>query len=291
MKKYSKGNLKKKIFLKFLIILVSLIVIASVSLLVYILVNKNIVYEKINDEAKFVSDDEATASMPIVIDNVLVGGVYDKKWVSTEKFYLKSNNKSDVEIDIYNKSGKKGEFVINSISQGSGTTVYSATTNSNFVDEYFAIPKNANKNAMLIPATQKKNVTEEEVDLVKKALGIYRLFNTTVKVTEVYNVTLSQGNNGKLIFATNQVGKSMGVYSCVVYVDSRNKPTLIKYNYARDTENAADWPIYSFKFIGDLNLDGTSEIIMQEIKEFEVKYDIIEYKDNKFKEVLSTVIK
>lgn len=291
MKKYSKDNLKKKNFLKILIIILVLIVLASIGLFVYVFVNKNIVYEKINDNAKFVSDDEAAASMPIIIDNVLVGGLYDKKWVSTEKFYLKSNNKSNVEVDIYNKTGKKGAFVVESISQGSGTTVYSVTTNTNFVDEYFAVPKNDNANAMLIPAVQKKNVTEDDVKYVERALGIYRLFNTTTKVTEVYDVTLSQGNNGKLIFATNQVGKSIGVYSAVVYVDNNNKPTLLKYNYVRDTKDASNWPIYSFKFIGDLNLDGTSEIIIQETKEFEVKYDIIEYKDNKFNEVLSSIIK
>ena len=291
MKKYSKDNLKKKNFIKILIVIFVLIVLASIGLFVYILVNKNVVYEKIDDSAKFSSDDEATNSMPIIIDNVLVGGLYDKKWISTEKFYLKSNNKSNIEIDVYNKTGKKGAFVVESISQGSSTTVYSVTTNTNYVDEYFAIPRNDTANAMLIPASQKKNVTEEDVKCVEKALGIYRLFNTTVKVTEVYEVALSQGNNGKLIFATNQVGKSMGVYSAVVYVDSRGRSKLLKYNYVRDTKDASNWPIYSFKFIGDLNLDGTSEIIIQETKEFEVKYDIIEYKDNKFKEVLSSIIK
>ena len=291
MKKYSKDNLKKRRFDKFLIILLAIIIILSLSLLIYILLNNNITYEKVDDSAKFISNDETANSTPIIVDNVLIGGLYDKKWVSAEKYYLGATNKSDIEIDVYNKTGKKGAYNIESISKGDTTTVYSITTNTNLVDEYFAIPKNDSANAMLIPAKKRSNITEEEIKNVEKALGIYRLFNTTVKITEVYDISLSQGNNGMLIFATNQVGKSFGVYSAVVYVDNQNKPTLIKYSYVRDKNNASNWPIYSFKFTGDLNLDGTYEIIIQETKEFEVKYDVIEYNNKKFKEVLSTVIK
>lgn len=291
MKKYSKSNVKKRSLAKFLLVLFAILVICSIALLIYILVNNNIVYEKINDDAKFVSEEEAVNSTPIVIDNVLIGGVYNKKFVSAEKFYLKASKKSDLEIDVYNKNGKKGTYSINGISQGNSTTVYSATTNTNLVDEYFAIAKNDSANAMLNPAIKKQNITEQEVEYVKKALGIYKLFNTSIKVTEVYNVTLSQGNNGMIIFATNEPNKSFGVYSCVVYVDNAGKATLLKYNYLRNTKDASNWSLYSFKFIGDLNLDGTAEIIIQEVKEFEVKYDVIEFKNNKFKEVLSTVIK
>ena len=291
MKKYSKNNSKKRSLLKFLIVIVGIIVVLSIVLFIYVLLNKNVVYEKIDDSAKFVSDDVASNSTPIIIDNVLIGAVYDKKWVSTEKYYLKSNNKSNIEIDVYNDVGKKGTYELQSVSQGDSTTVYSATTNTNMVDEYFAIAKNENFDAMKQVALKKKNITEKEVDYVEKALGIFRLFNTSVKVTEAYDISLSQGDNGVLIFATNQVGKSIGVFSAVVYVDNNERVSLLKYNYIRDTKDASNWPIYSFKFIGDLNTDGVSEIIIQETKEFEVKYDVIEYKDNKFNEVLSTVIK
>ena len=92
MKKYSKNNSKKRSLLKFLIVIVGIIVVLSIALFIYVLLNKNVVYEKIDDSAKFVSDDVASNSTPIIIDNVLIGAVYDKKWVSTEKYYLKSNN-------------------------------------------------------------------------------------------------------------------------------------------------------------------------------------------------------
>ena len=291
MKKYSKNTQKKRSLVKFFIIVLAIILICSVALLLYVLLNKNIVFEKIEDSAKFVSDDVAKNSTPVIIDNVLVGGVYDKKWVSTERFYLNSTNKSNLEIDIYNKVGKKGTYELNSIAQGNTTTVYSATTNTNIIDEYFAIAKNDNADAMRLKAIKKQNITETEIKDVKRALGLYNLFNLTVKITEAYDISLSQGDNGVLIFATNEVGKSMGVFSAVVYVDSNNKTQLIKYNYIRDTKDASNWPIYSFKFLGDLNVDGKNEIIIQETKEFEVKYDVIEYNNNKFREVLSTVIK
>ncbi len=289
-KKYSKDNVKKRHACRLLIIILVILIIVCLSLAIYILLKKDVVYEKVDDNAKFVIDDVAKNSYPIIIDNVLIGGIYDSKWVSTEKFYLKSTNKSNYDIDVYTKSGKKGTYTLSSISQGNSSTVYSAITDVNLIDEYFAI-KSSYENAMLVPAEKRDQITEEDVDYVKKALGIYRIFNTTVKVTESYDITISQGQLGRIICATNQVGKSKGVYSAVIYVDQNMNSHLVKYNYIRNTSNASDWPIYSFKMSGDFNLDGVYEIVIQETKEFEVKYDILEYKNNQFYEVLSAVIK
>lgn len=290
MKKYSKNSSKKRTLLKFLIGLLVVFLVLSVALLVYILLNNNITYEKYNEDAKFVSEDVAKNSTPIIMDNVLVGGVYDKKWVSSDRYYLNSTNKSNLEIDVYSKTGKKGKYELTSVSQASSKTVYSAITNTNLIDEYFAIAK-SDTSAMNVAAKKRQTVTENEIKMVKKALGIYRLFNTSVKITEVYDISLSQGENFTLIFATNEVGKSTGVYSAVVCVDNMNKAKLVKYSYVRDKDKAADWPIYSLKFVADLNLDGTNEIVLQETKEFEVKYSVLEYEKNEFKEVIGAVIK
>ena len=59
----------------------------------------------------------------------------------------------------------------------------------------------------------------------------------------------------------------------------------------KNFKKSSDWPIYSFKFIADLNNDGTNEVIIQEVKEFEAKYDIIEFKNDNFIEVLSSELK
>lgn len=290
MKKYSKNNGKKRTLLKILIALFVVCLLCSAALLVYILLNNNIIYEKTKDDAKFVSEDIAKNSTPIIIDNVLVGGVYDKKWVSTDRYYLNSTNKANIDIDVYNEDGKKGKYELTSIAQGSTTTVYSAITNTNLTSEYFAIATNET-NVMKVPAKKRQTVTENEIETVKKALGIYRLFNTSVKITEVYDITLTQGENATLIFATNEVGKSTGVYSAVIFVDNIGKAKIIKYSYVRDTNDASDWPIYSLKFVADLNADSKNEIILQETKEFEVKYSVMEYDGKNFKEVIGTVIK
>lgn len=290
MKKYSKNSSKKRTLLKFLIGLFIVFLVLSIALLIYILLNNNITYEKCNEDAKFVSEDVAKNSTPIIIDNVLVGGVYDKKWVSSDRYYLNSTNKSNLEIDVYSKSAKKGKYELTSISQATTKTVYSVITNANLIDEYFAIAK-SDTNAMNVAAKKRQTVTENEIKMVKKALGIYRLFNTSVKITEVYDISLSQGENFTLIFATNEAGKSTGVYSAAVCVDNMNNARLVKYSYVRDKANAADWPIYSLKFVADLNLDGKNEIVLQETKEFEVKYSVMEYDKNEFKEVIGTVIK
>ena len=131
MKKYSKDNLKKRTLSRVLIALLVIIIVICLTVAIYILIQKNYIYEKIDDNAKFVSDDVAKNSTPIIIDNVLVGGVYQKKWVDVSQFYAKSNNKSDMEIDVYTKEGKKGTYDLSSISQGNSSTIYSAITDIN----------------------------------------------------------------------------------------------------------------------------------------------------------------
>ena len=66
---------------------------------------------------------------------------------------------------------------------------------------------------------------------------------------------------------------------------------LLVYHQVKDLKKSDEWPIYSFKFVLDLNQDSVNELIIQETKEFEVKYDVIEFRGGKFTEVLSTVVK
>lgn len=113
----------------------------------------------------------------------------------------------------------------------------------------------------------------------------------SVKITEVYDVVISDTEKGYVIFATNEVNKGKGAYSTVIYVSNTGKRKIIKYNYINDKNNAEDWPVYSLNFVADLNQDGTNEILIQETKEFEVKYDVIEYKQNNFYEIMSAIAK
>ena len=98
-------------------------------------------------------------------------------------------------------------------------------------------------------------------------------------------------NIGRIFCITNEVGKYSGGYSAVIYIANTGESKIIKYSYVKNFKKSSDWPIYSFKFIADLNNDGTNEVIIQEVKEFEAKYDIIEFKNDNFIEVLSSELK
>lgn len=248
----------------------------------------NIIKENINYDAKEVSDNIAINSMPIIINNIIAGATYDKKWVSSQRYFLNSKNKVDTEIDIYNKKGKAGTFVIKNIKQDT-SQVYVQTTNMNLSNEFVAVAKNSIDLMQSFALTS--NIVEYDYKIAKKALGLYRIFNPSINILNAYDVVLKGGELGRILIVTNQKGKSTGAYSSVIFVDQNNNVDLIKYSYVKNLDNAALWSVYSLMFVVDLNADGINEIILQETKEFDVKYSIIEYKNNKFSEVLSTEIK
>lgn len=291
MKKYSKRKLKLKRGIKPLIILFVALFVVSIIILLISIFSKNVVVEKIDTSPSDVSYDIAANSTPIVINNIIVGGVYENKWVAFEKYYLNSNNGENTEVDVYSKNGKMGKYKIGKIVKDSKVTTASTTVSkSNLTNEYFATISRDN-NIMTSPAKKIINIDESYIKDVKKALGLYLMFNSSVKITEAYDVTLSDDNKGYIIFATNEINKKRGVYSAVVYVDLSSKAKVIKYNFICDKKNAEEWPIYSLGFVADLNNDGKNEIIIQETKEFDVKYDVIEFKNNNFYEVLSGEVK
>lgn len=289
-KKYSKGELKARRGLKVLSIFVSIIVVVCVCFIVFVAMQNNVVQERIDDLASHMSDDVVSHATPIILNNVVLGATYNKQWVASESYYFRNQEKL-VDIDVYNESGKKGKYKVTNYANADASGSFYITSDSpNTAEEFLAIGS-SDMDIMMKPATKEQNVTQEDIELVKKALGIYRIFNTSVKVNSIHYVTLNAESRGKIICATNESGKSSGAYSAVIYVSNTGKSQLIKYNYIRDLDNASNWPIYSFKFIADLNQDGMNDIILQETKEFDVKYDVIEYKNGKFTEVLSTQMK
>ena len=191
---------------------------------------------------------------------------------------------------MYNLTGKKGKYNLTSMSKDTNSgALYAKTDNSNTYDEFLAIAS-TEKNIMNNPPTKQVNINEDDINTVKDALGLLSVFNNSVKITEIYNITLDTTNRGRLIFVTNEVGKSNGGYSAVIYEDMSKKTHIVKYSYVKDMKNSPEWPIYSFRFVADLNQDGMNDIVIQETKEFKMKYDVIEFKNNKFQEVLSTEI-
>ena len=290
-KTYSKGNLKKKRGLKLLITLLVILLIIGLFLLFFVVLKKEVNIGKISDVAKERSDEVVANSTPIIVNNIVVGAVYNNEWVASESYYFRNKTKSQtIALDVYNLTGKKGKYNLTSMSKDTNSgALYAKTDNSNTYDEFLAIAS-TEKNIMNNPPTKQVNINEDDINTVKDALGLLSVFNNSVKITEIYNITLDTTNRGRLIFVTNEVGKSNGGYSAVIYEDMSKKIHIIKYSYVKDMKNSPEWPIYSFRFVADLNQDGMNDIVIQETKEFKMKYDVIEFKNNKFQEVLSTEI-
>lgn len=290
-KTYSKGNLKKKRGLKLLITLLVILLIIGLFLLFFVVLKKEVNIGKISDVAKERSDEVVANSTPIIVNNIVVGAVYNNEWVASESYYFRNKTKSQtIALDVYNLTGKKGKYNLTSMSKDTNSgALYAKTDNSNTYDEFLAIAS-TEKNIMNNPPIKQVNINEDDINTVKDALGLLSVFNNSVKITEIYNITLDTTNRGRLIFVTNEVGKSNGGYSAVIYEDMSKKTHIVKYSYVKDMKNSPEWPIYSFRFVADLNQDGMNDIVIQETKEFKMKYDVIEFKNNKFQEVLSTEI-
>lgn len=290
-KTYSKGNLKKKRGLKLLIALLVILLIIGLFLLFFVVLKKEVNIGKISDVAKERSNEVVANSTPIIVNNIVVGAVYNNEWVASESYYFRNKTKSQtIALDVYNLTGKKGKYNLTSMSKDTNSgALYAKTDNSNTYDEFLAIAS-TEKNIMNNPPIKQVNINEDDINTVKDALGLLSVFNNSVKITEIYNITLDTTNRGRLIFVTNEVGKSNGGYSAVIYEDMSKKTHIVKYSYVKDMKNSPEWPIYSFRFVADLNQDGMNDIVIQETKEFKMKYDVIEFKNNKFQEVLSTEI-
>lgn len=289
--KYSKTKLVGKRWMFVAIIVLIILLIAGISYTVYINKTNNIVYENINEDSSSVSDNIASQSTPILINNIILGGVYDSKWVSMDRYYFKSVNKETYDIDIFTRKGKSGTFKLRSVDKSSdGLVAYATTTRTNYNDEYFAVKAESTTTAKMDKINLDNEGTEVYKNYVKKALGIYGILNSSIKIREVYEVALVPGEISYIITATNDGKTNNGVYSAVIFVNRFNEVNLIKYNYVKDVNNSSNFGIYTTKFIADLNGDKKCEIILQETKEFNTKYSVMELKNNKFYEVISAIV-
>lgn len=278
-----KTNKKKNNKIIPLVILLAAILLLSLVFLIYIYTQNYVTVEYIN-KAK-VSSDDVTSVSPVIINNVVVGGVSDKgKWLSKDNLYGKANISKGTEIDMYNVSGKMGTFEIYSVSKDNEKGItYAVPLKDIMEEEYIAISKSDN-NAMK-RALSKIEPSEKDEKYVKKALGKYRLLNNTVKVHEVYEGYFDTNEKTRVISATSEGDSRLGVYSVVVAVKG-DKADIIKYSYVKNTESSINWPVYSIKFACDLNNDDRYELVLQEARETTMKYSILEYKKEKYYEVI-----
>lgn len=289
MKNYSKGKIKfKRLFIFLVSVFIILLILGLILLFVFCLKDKFDISLDIND-ASNVSDDIAANSLPIVIDNLVVGGIYNNTWVSANKYYLKSNNKADLDTYVYNNNSRAGEYKIKD-TYTFGDSVFVNTSYPNYIDEYLSIPKDT---YALTSQFKEAIVEEKDYDYVKKALGIYRMYNNTINITNAYSGYIDVNTPIKILSATSsQKGKFGGIYSSIIVVNlNTNSSNILQYSYTKDLENSYDFPLYSVKFLADLNGDGLSEIITREVTEFNVTYNVFEYKNNRYRRVLCETMK
>lgn len=286
MKTYSKGKMKLKRAL-FLIVIILLVMLAiGIILLTCFCLKKDINIVKEDASATSVSDDVALNSSPVIVDNLVVGALYNDRWVSASKYYLKSNKKSDVEIDVYTKNKKAGTYKVEDV-YSVENSIFVNTSYVNYIDEYFATPNKASD--ALISNFTEVSISEIDYDYVKNALGYLRLYNKSVVINKVYSGNIDSSAPVKIIEITSEEkGKFGGIYNgvVVVYTD-KNKADLIAYSYTKDLENTDDYPLYSVEFLADINGDGKADLVSRSVTEFDVSYDIFEYKNGKFVRVLS----
>ncbi len=286
---YSKDKLKKRKWMKILLVLLLLVFIASLATIIYLHNHNMITKEWVSQEANKVSDDVAKNAKPIVIDNILIGAVYNEEFVSTGRYMALSSYKTNTQMNAYQENGKSGTFTITDIMKKEGY-IEANLSGYNFVNEYFAVPYSETGSVPVRPV--EVEATEQDYEAVSSALGMYRFLNNSVCITSVHEVTLNVNTIKRIICATSSDNQD-SVYSCIVVANvNYTDPKIVKYSYVSDKSNASDWPIYSFEFAGDLNLDGNAELMIREIKEFEVKYDILSYdtKKQNFVEVLSAIM-
>lgn len=277
-------NKRTKVIIPIIILLVVVLAV-SATFLIYVYTQNYINLEYIDKAALNIKSDEVSSVSPIIINNVVVGGVSDKgKWVARDNMYGKSNITKGTELDMYNISGKMGTFEIYTVNKDSERNITYAIPLTDITNqEYIAIGK-SDTNAMTREMVEVKAGKDDEKN-VKKALGKYRFLNNTVKINEVYEVYLDTEQKTRIISATSSGKNTFGVYSVVVCVKG-NKSNIVKYSYVKNTESSINWPVYSIKFACDLNSDDKYELVIQEVRELTMKYSILENRGNKYYEVI-----
>lgn len=278
---------KRRIILPLLIIFFIIIILSCVLFLWYTLSGNYITIENVDNSAKQATSSEAASAKGIIVNGIVLGGASDNKWVSAENFYNANSKRAELEVDLFGENAKYGTYKTASIKKYNKSVFYTTIAKEGIPGNYLAL--SAQDVAKVFPGMTKLVSTKEDEEYVKEAIGSYKLINGSVKITEVYGTNINNVAD-KIICATSEKANILGAYSAVVYVTS-NSAHLVKYSYVRDTKDSDRWPVYSLKFVMDLNDDSKPEIILQETTGNDTTYSVLELRENnKFYQVLSSTI-
>lgn len=279
---------KKPMKLKILPIAIALGIVAviAVTIMLITILSQNYIIQE-NIKATNIEDNiDVSKANVIIINELLIGGLQDNKWIPAEKIYDANIVGDGISVDMFSKTAKYGTFETASLKYNKKSNiVYTTTTKTPTPEEYIAISAtNDYKNSYLkATATQ-----DSDIKAVKKALGKYRLFNNTIKIIASYDAYIKQNMPGRIIVVTSE-SNFFGVYSAIIYSDLDGS-SIVKYAYVKNSEKSVSWPIYAANFAIDLDNDGISELIIQETTETTTSYTIMKYEDGVFYEVLKHTV-
>ncbi len=287
VKKQSANIRKQKTIFLIIVILVVLIAVL-VSLFLYLNSQNYISFgpEDATDNAERVSGVVVQNASTIIINNVLLGGVSGNSWISAKNMFDKLGT-DKIEVSMYSNDGILGTFDTTRFKENQ-KFYYTKTTKYPEPDDYIAVE--TNNISPILFELDKIETTKEDEKNVKAALGKYKFLNGSVNIVEAYQTSFSGGKLGKIYSVTSNGKNMFGVYSAVIFSNSEGSQ-VIKYSYVKDTSLSSGWPVYSIKYVIDLNGDGKNELILQETTANAVRYLVEELKDNNsFKEVLKVSI-
>lgn len=269
-----------------LIIIISLIILISVILfLIYTFSGNYIEFGALDNLAESSTLSDANNSNIIIVNGIVIGGSNKEKWVSSDAIYDAYKNKESLEVNMFSENKTYGTYNTASLKKYKTKVVYTTIAKENLPTSYLAVSSSISTN---MPGMTKLEIADEDIKYVKDALGSYTIINNSVKINECYLVNINS-NDDKIICAVSSKKNIFGAYSAVVYV-TNNKAFLVKYTYVRDVNNATKFPVYSLKYVKDLNEDGTPEIILEETTQNTVSYSVLENRQNKFYQVLKSTI-
>lgn len=286
--KKQNANIRKQKLIFSLIVVLVVVLIILVALFLYLNSQNYISYgpEDVTAVSETVEKSTAQNASVVILNNVLLGGVNGTQWVSAKAMY-DNVSMTGTEITMFSNDGMLGTYETSKFKENS-SYYYTKTTKYPEPDEYIAVDtKNISP---VLYELDKIEVSEEDEKTVKKALGKYNLLNGSVKIVEAYQTSFYEGKLGKLYSITSNGKNMFGVYSAVIFASSEHTE-VIKYSYVKDTKLSTGWPVYSIKYVIDLNGDGKNELILQETTANAVRYVVEELKNSfEFKEVLKVSI-
>ncbi len=281
-----KSKPKARMLIPILIGVCIIVIACCIAFFVYTFSGNYITYSNIDEKAETAAESTAKDSNVIVYNGIVLGASKNGSWINAKGYYEANGAKNDVEVNLYSKEKYYGTFKLATLRKHREGLIYTTIGKDTPPEYYLAVSSNVNMDTNF---AKKVDATKEDEKMVKKAIGSYNLLNRGVNITEVYTVNI-EGANDKIICATAKKKSIFGVYSAVVYV-TNNEPYLVKYAYVRDTDEAERWPVYSLKYIKDLNGDSKPELILEEVTGQVVRYTVQELRKNhEFYQVLKVSV-